>query len=91
MNKIQSFRKRLGLSVDDMAKSLGVCSASIRRWENGTIRTPKMAILACEHIVRGAIETAEQYRLAADMIDEHNKWATETQRWNKELKRLRGE
>jgi len=40
---VKMVREKMGLSQEDLARSLGVSFASINRWENGKTRPNKLA------------------------------------------------
>ena len=49
--RIQDKRKENGLSVNDLAKAVGVNRATIYRWENEESTPPKSAVSAIAHIL----------------------------------------
>ena len=53
--KIRSVRRRLGLTQKELARRLGVARATVTRWENGSRRPSRIAVLA----FRSALEAKE--------------------------------
>lgn len=43
--RIHSRREELGLTLKDVADSVGVASSTILRYENGTIKNPKLPVI----------------------------------------------
>ena len=47
-NKVKFVRIKLNLSQEDLARELGVCFATINRWENGSYNPSRLAKKAFE-------------------------------------------
>ena len=56
MNKIKAYRKRHGLSQEELARRLGIDRSSVAKWESGC-NTPKLAhLLALAKIFHCSID-----------------------------------
>ena len=48
--QIKEFRKKHNLTMEDLASRLGVCYATIIRWENGKTKPSRLSIKRFEQV-----------------------------------------
>jgi len=66
---LRKLRGRLGLSQQGLASRLGVARATVTRWENGTRRPSKVAVLALRSVIE-AKDTRSWQQLAGAALNE---------------------
>lgn len=49
---VKTLRRRLGLTQEDLARTLGVSWETVSRWENGRTRPSRLALRAIQDLER---------------------------------------
>ena len=63
---LRSYRKKHGITLDDMGRSVGVTGVTVHRWETGKARPTLDAVEAIQRATGGAVTAADFMRATAE-------------------------